>query len=72
VERERAREAALLRSLEEEPEDEFIPAYIHLQNTTFFLTDVDMPILGGAVWRGKIAAVDGFFLGSFHRGQASS
>jgi hypothetical protein len=77
AERERAQEEKLLRSLEEEPEDEFMPAYIHLRDTKFFLTDVDMtgvdkPIIDGTVWRGKIAAVDGFFLGAFHRGHASS
>jgi hypothetical protein len=62
---EREREEEIMQSLGEEPEDEFVLAYVHLKDTKFFLAaGAGIPTQGGTLWRGKIASVDGFSLGS--------
>jgi hypothetical protein len=61
--RQRAEDTA--ESLGEELEDDVRPEYIHLKDAKVFLAaDMGIPTQGGVVWRGKIAAVDGFILGS--------
>lgn len=39
------------------------PLYIHLRNATIFHGDTRVPTTGGALWRGKLSAVSGFWLG---------
>jgi hypothetical protein len=64
--REIQREEEMAESSGQEPDDAFMPAYIHLRDTRFFLPGgVSIPPQGGASWRGKIASVDGFVLGTF-------
>jgi hypothetical protein len=43
------------------------PSYIHLKKATVFIGDSVFPSHGSILWRGKIAAVDGFMLGAFTR-----
>jgi hypothetical protein len=63
---ERRREEEMAESLGQEPGDDFSPPYIHLRDAKLFLAaDMGMPTQGGVSWRGKIASVDGFILGSF-------
>jgi hypothetical protein len=64
--RERRRKEEMADSSGQEPEDDFRPPYIHVRDARLFLAaDMGMPTQGGALWRGKIASVDGFVLGSF-------
>jgi len=49
---------------DETEEDEVPFQYLHLANArTYFGTSATVPAAPGALWRGKIAAVDGFTLG---------
>ena len=40
------------------------PQYIHLKDARFFLGDTFVPNNQSVLWRGRITAVDGWFLGS--------
>lgn len=63
---ERRQEEERAESSGQELEHDFKPPYIHLRDAKFFLAaDMGLPTQGGALWRGKLASVDGFFFGSF-------
>lgn len=43
-----------------------LPSFIHVRNARFYHPGGDpLPSNGGILWRGRIAEVDGFFLGAF-------
>jgi hypothetical protein len=44
-----------------------LPGFIHLRNARFLAGDQMVPTNRPVLWRGRITAVDGFFLGSLSR-----
>lgn len=62
---------ALVRGFDESPSKEEDPAaqYIHVRDARVYAGQVEPVSPAGMLWRGKVAAVDGFSLGHFQGGE---